>query len=96
MKERYQITMPDNSIWEIPVMIIARNRAEEYASEFDNDVEKSLKEDTLPLFDLDSGAIHDWAQNNMNWKEVQQYAVKVKDSVIDYQEGWINGKVSFR
>jgi hypothetical protein len=43
------IKQSDGSVWGVPVEMIARNRAEFYASEFDGDVEQSLQEDTLPL-----------------------------------------------
>jgi hypothetical protein len=42
--------MPDGSEWAYSVMDIARNRAEHYADEYGGDVERSLAEDTLPLF----------------------------------------------
>lgn len=44
------VQMRDGSIWAVPVSVIARDRAKHYASEFDGDIERSLAEDTLPLF----------------------------------------------
>lgn len=87
-----RIEMPDGSKWDVPVMIIAKNRAKYYKDEFGGDVEKSLKEDTLPLF-IDDYEIHDWAANNMNWDDVKAFAKKAPDEKreIDFQEGWVNG-----
>jgi hypothetical protein len=36
-------TMPDGSRWDVPVDVIAANRASRYASEFDADINRSLK-----------------------------------------------------
>lgn len=92
MKRYLHVSMPDGSTWSVPVEIIARDRAKHYAKEFGGDVERSLTEDTIPLFDGDDYEVKDWAANNMNWKDVKSHAVCVKGPFIpDYQEGWING-----
>jgi hypothetical protein len=85
------VEMTDGSIWKVPVSVIAYNRAEEYMSEFGDDLERSIKEDTEPLFTSDYHEIKDWAAGNMNWSDVEEYATKVEDSKIDFQEGWVNG-----
>ncbi|MBU4609176.1 hypothetical protein IMZ29_00975 [Achromobacter sp. GG226] len=86
--------MPDGSTWGIPVEVIARHRASHYAHEFDGDVEKSLAEDTGPLFASDEYEVHDWAANNMNWSDVAaDHAVRIDGAKpVDYQEGWTNGE----
>ncbi len=94
MKNRFlRVEMPDNTKWDVSVMIIAKNRAEWYKKEFDNDLERSLAEDTLPLFE-DDYEIEDWATNNMDWDDVERFAKKVIsiESEVDYQDGWINGE----
>ncbi len=89
------VEMPDGSIWGIPVMVIARSRAAFYADEFGGDIERSLAEDTLPLFAEDSGEIMEWAANDMNWSDVQPSAKKLRDrsplTPRGFQEGWTNG-----
>jgi hypothetical protein len=84
--------MPDGSKWAVPVSIIAGYRAKHYAHEFGGDIERSLNEDTGPLFDADRFEIEDWAQNNMNWDDVKPYAVRIEGAKCDYQEGWSNGE----
>lgn len=93
MAKELRITMPDGSIWAVPVMAIAMHRADSYKAEFGNDIQRSLHEDTLPLFESAPYEIEDWAANNMNWDEVEGQArcVQVSDDV-DYQEGWCNGE----
>lgn len=94
-KDKYlRVTMPDGSTWDIPILIIAENRAKYYAEndeDFLGDVEKALEEDTLPLFASDEYEIMEWASNNMDWDDVSDFATMVEFSDCDYQEGWING-----
>lgn len=85
-------TMPDGSVWAIDVDFIAGNRAQYYAStgEFES-LEQSLDEDTIPLFLSDEYSIEDWAENNLNWDEVKEFARMVSPPDVNYQDGWING-----
>jgi hypothetical protein len=86
------ITMPDGSQWGVPVDIIANNRALHYAHEFDGNLQRSLDEDTRPLFESDDYAIEDWAANNMNWSDFDGCHYKIKDAdPPDFQEAWVNG-----
>lgn len=86
----YVITMSDGSQWEIPVDIIACNRAEFYKKEFDNDIQKSLDDDTAVLFEEDEYEVEDWAKNNMNWSDVKDNAKCIKFPESDYHEDWLN------
>lgn len=88
------VDMPDCMRYAIPVEIIARNRAASYAkTDYDNDVTKSLREDTLPLFESNDDEIIDWAQNNMNWSDVKDHAYIVLRKTNDdaFQDAWVNG-----
>ena len=87
------IEMPDGSKWGVPVEVIARSRAAHYAHEFGGDVERSMAEDTMPLFESDDYEIEDWAANNMNWSDVEAQAKKLQDAPApDFQEAWVNGE----
>jgi hypothetical protein len=84
---RYRTEMPDGSFWDVPVQVIADSRDSNYADE---------KEDTVGFIkdgSLDKSEISDWASNNMNWDEVNKYAVRVDLPAVkvDFQEGWTNG-----
>ena len=95
MYTKMKITMNDGSVWAVPVDIIARNRAAHYAHEFDGDVERSLAEDTIPLFEADDYAIQDWAANNMNWSDFDGHQEKIKTGGADFQDGLANGHKGF-
>ena len=84
--------MADGTKWGVPVSIIARNRAEHYAHEFGGDVERSLAEDTIPLFDADAYEVQDWAVNNMNWSDFNGHHVKLENAVTcDFENDWMHG-----
>jgi hypothetical protein len=91
------VTMPDRTVWAVPVAVIAQNRAEHYAHEYEGTFEErigqSLIEDTDPLFASDDYEIVDWAANNMRWEYVQSKAWQVSGAPpVDYEEGWSNGR----
>lgn len=86
-----RVEMPDGTLWEVPVAVIAVDRARRYLEEFDDDLARSLKEDTLPLFREAEYEIIDWATGNMNWEDIEPHAQKVQDPDVDYQRGWIRG-----
>lgn len=87
------IEMPDRSTWGVPVEIIARHRATYYADRFGGDVERSLTEDTLPLFESSDFEIRDWAAGNLDWADVKGHAVLVCPALPpDYEAGWLSGK----
>jgi len=89
------VEMQDGSTWGVPVAMIARNRAAHYANEFGGDIERSLAEDTIPLFEH-PGEILDWAVNNMNWSDFDGRQVKVTDAPApDFQDAWMSGKKGF-
>jgi len=93
-----EVEMPDGKLWCVPVMFIARHRAEAYKKEFGNDVERALSEDTLPLFAADRFEVQDWAANNMNWSDVESVAEEIEmiePQKPDYEEGWANGTKKF-
>jgi len=96
MSKHLLITMPDESVWAVPVDIIALSRATSYASEFAGDVQTSLVQDTLPLFNSNLFEIEDWAANNMNWSDVSAHARLIREGETDYQEGWVNDEKEFK
>ena len=60
------VTADNGTQWSIPMRAIAGHRALNYAREFDGDVQRSLIEDTLPLFEEDNYEAWDWLAGNMN------------------------------
>lgn len=88
-----KVTMPDRSKWKIPIRVIIVDRARYYLKEFKS-LEESL-EDTLEVFEDDAYEVEDWASNNMDWTDVENYAIRIKDTGMsseDFQEGWVNGE----
>jgi hypothetical protein len=82
--------MPDGSKYDVPAEVIARSRALNYSDgdescdEYRNEYDFTIK---------DPYELKDWAANNMNWSDVQDYAVKAMEPNLgDFQEGWMNGE----
>ena len=87
-KAMYRVEMPDGSHWEVPVQVIADSRDHHYRED---------KEDTIGFIrdgSLDQFEITDWAANNMNWSDVEQFAIRAifPTNPVDYEEGWCNGE----
>ena len=97
MRKLMTVEMLDGSIWGVPVEIIARNRAAHYAHEFDGDIERSLAEDTRPLFEEDEYEMQCWAVGNMKWNDFDGHQVKLTDATEpDFQEAWLSGTKDYQ
>lgn len=92
LSKKYVVTFENGERWSIPVNVIAMDRAKYYAKEFDGDINKSLEEDTAPLFEDDEYEIEDWAKNNMNWSDVEHSATRIESGDFDYQDAWCNSE----
>jgi hypothetical protein len=88
----YHITMEDGSVWSIPVMVIALNRASYYSEADGVSLDDSMDGDTVPLFLADPLEIEDWAKNNMDWEDVAADAQCIQGASIDFEDGWCNGE----
>ena len=86
-----RVTMRDGSLWDVPALVVAENRAKYYAARD----EDTTYEEELSYTLSDHYELMDWAANNMNWEDVAELAVKVKDPAPltqdDFQNGWVNG-----
>lgn len=89
--EKYlRVSMPDRSKWDVPCSIIAKSYAEYYD---ERDADTTYQEE----FDFvikDNYELMDWASNNMDWEDVEGWAIKVEESEDRnpiYRKGWING-----
>ncbi|MDL2236799.1 hypothetical protein LJC56_03070 [Christensenellaceae bacterium OttesenSCG-928-K19] len=97
MKRLYVVTMEDGSRWGVPAEIIAKHRAEYYAS-VDTDTTYQNEYDLmLHWFDEGDYEFADWPKNNMNWSDVKERAVQMPNESkdVDWEEGWINGEYEF-
>lgn len=85
------VTFSDGRTWAVPLSVIAENYAKYY---WNKDKEGTLKEAinrTLDLFEGDAWEALEWAQGNMDWKDVEQYASLYGNEVVaNYHKEWIN------
>lgn len=84
---QFIVQMPDYSYWGVPCQIIVDSRDEYYKKDKEDTV-KYIRRNTLSEYE-----ISEWASNNMDWKDVKEYAVFIKkdEEEFDFQEGWTNG-----
>jgi hypothetical protein len=94
-KGTYRLSMPNGEVWKVPIRIIAMDRARAYSSEYEGSVERSLHEDTLPLFNAQGFEIEDWAKNNMDWSDVETHAIREVEADREKErvDGWSDGEV---
>lgn len=78
----------------VPVEPIALERAKCYANEFGGDIQRSLDEDTIPLFLQDGYEILDFATGNMDWYELEDFATSRPKPVTkdDMQNLWVSAR----
>ena len=90
MAEKYlRVTMPDGSKWDVPARLVAENRAKYYAK---NDPDTTYEEE-FEFTMSDEYELFDWAADNMNWEDVEEFAVRhLGPYDTDFQEGWVNGE----
>ncbi len=90
-----RVTMPNGDIWDVLAHLIAHERAVYYANRDhgeDDSKEKlgTYTEEYEYAMD-DEGTLIDWAEGNMDWKDVAKYATLIESAAVDLQEGWVNG-----
>lgn len=78
-----QVKFRNGEVKEIPVQVIAANRAEYYSATDEN---TTYQEEYDFIMDDENEAL-DWFVNNMYWKDVEKEAVDVsKAEELDYSE----------
>lgn len=90
MKKWYIFECSDGSKWRVPVIKIAENMAKYYGKEIGSGGFEKQLDSAKSLFTADTYEIEDWARNNMNWAEVENFAERLSDGDIDMQEEWVN------
>ena len=95
MSEKYLLVQfSDRTKWKIPARIIADSRADYFATvdsatgdEDYHDIYKKEFEYTLE----DNSELEDWAKNNMDWKDVFDWAELVSEEErACYEKEWCN------
>lgn len=90
----------DQSQWKIPARIVAHERAKHLA-EHDVECGDSFDFETSYKNEFDytmssDYELQDWLQNNMDWKDVKDFAVLVSTArTIDYDAWFTNATVEF-
>lgn len=88
-----KVVFSNGEVYKVPATIVAKDRANYYAKNTKDDA-KEVYEEELQNTLNDDFEIIDWAQNNMNWEEVAEHAVRFYDeSKIDFHKEWISNEL---
>ena len=90
-----RVTFSNGEMYDIPIDVIAENRATYYASkELDKTHQGEVFTEEMKLALEDTDEITDWAFNNMDWKDVIHVAKHVEKDrkVPNYNKEWTNVK----
>jgi len=88
---KYEITMTDGTVWQIPVSVIALNHARIHASLTKTPLNIQLFNKTIPFFNDDENNIHEHAKT-MNWSSVVKESKCIsRPDDPDYQVDWEAG-----
>lgn len=81
--------------YEIPALVIAENRAKYYAEVDGYDLESQEYYDEIDFTLSDQYEIMDWMHNNMDWVDLEDYAVlvEVEKEEIDRDKEWCKGNI---
>jgi len=82
--KQIRIEMEDGSKWDVPLNIVAENKANYYCES----IAEFEREKTL-VMNVESEGI-DWLQNNMDWDDVKSVAVRVESEIPDYNKMMVN------
>jgi len=95
------VEMSDKTQWAIPAMLIAKNRADHYATldpeRYDRLTQDDYEEEIAYAMS-DEYEITDWAAGNMDWEDVWRHAIRLKTSPPEpnYHKDWISAPKSVK
>lgn len=92
MEEKFLIVKFNKGVnYKIPARFIAADRARYYANidGYEEDSQEYLDELNRGL--ETEFEIFDWVQNNMNWSDLKDSAIRIEDDEFDVEEEWDNG-----
>lgn len=96
-KNIYAVTMKNGDVYGVPAELIADHYAKYYLREHGEDYQENY-DAMMHWFATDDYEFADWAKGNMDWDDIREKAVllKRKETKVDFQEGWVNGKYEYR
>jgi hypothetical protein len=92
MEEKFLIVKFHKGVnYKIPAILIAKDRANYYMTidGYEEDSQEYLDELNRALDD--EFELFDWVENNMNWRDLKDSAIRIEDDHFDVEEEWDNG-----
>jgi hypothetical protein len=98
IKMKYLRVVIGSKVYDIPLEVIAENRARYYAN-FDNPGKNECTWDWKKTYKYEYGLVmadpdvaKGWASNNMDWSDVVNMAVEVLETLDDPHILWVNAE----
>lgn len=88
---KLKVKFSNGDVFLIPIEIIAESRTQ-YYSEVDGFSKGSTEWDAEMKQSLRHDEIKDWVENNMDWSDVKDFAVKEEAGSFDYDKNWFEGE----
>lgn len=95
MKEEkcLRVRFSNGDLFAVPARIVAENRANYYADIDGYDLQSNEWEAEVLLALNDEMEIEDWAGSNMNWSELEPYAIQMDTGEFDYEDEWTDADI---
>lgn len=77
------LTFEDQSVWRLPLEIVARNKAEYYHERDSQTTAGNIYEDEYNFVMTDDFEGIDWMQNAMEWDEISDHLELVESAPVD-------------
>jgi hypothetical protein len=87
--KQLQVRFSNGEVYAIPLSEIADRRATSYEQRATEEWDAMFSE----TMECPDEAI-DWARNNEDWKDVEQFALRVEQpELVDYEDEWCNAEM---
>ena len=83
------VTMPDGSLWEVPLFNIALDRAQRLDHLYEGDLNEAMRNEVSKDFQTDALIIN-WLSDHMKWDDVKEFSELVGEPTHDYTNDWLN------
>ena len=80
----------DRTWWKIPAEIVAESRATYFAGVDEGEDYNQVYENEFKYTLEDNAELIDWVKNNMDWKNVKEFAIQERSEDADYDKEFCN------
>lgn len=87
------ITLPNKEKFILPMIVVALNHANHFKNKFGMNLDRSLNDNSLPMFANEPHKAKRWLQDNMIWEDIELHVRKINNVIpyhgYDYSYGFL-------